>query len=195
MVRAAALAAFALLSGCAPTTAPVAPPGARRVLLEVPHSRERAQRGGVAALSSVLAYWGRAAAPGELREELDRDSFQGALTGDVVKAAQRRGFSAEVLDATLAQVKRHLDEGRPLIAVVEEGVWRRRGRYLVLIGYDEDRRGVYAHGRRAYRFYPYETFFRHWASTRRAALLLRPVDGSERAEAPAPPERTSVFGL
>lgn len=172
-----ALAACALLCACARSAAPVAPPGARRVLLDVPFHAERAKRGAPAALASVLSFWGRRTGVEELTEELTRDSFRGSLTGDLQRAAQSRGFSADMLDATLAQVRSQLDAGRPLIALLDEGPpLLRSGRYLVITGYDEDLHAFYAHtGATRHRLLPYESFFRRWARTRRCALVVRPA--------------------
>lgn len=161
-----------LLAACA--SAP--PPGIRRARLEVPHRADGTQRGAPAALAAVLSYWGRETAPAELVEELDRDSFSGAVSVDIQRAAHKRGFSAEAIDATLAQVRQHLDEGKPLLALQESGPpFRRAGRWLVITGYDDFLRAFYVHsGRERDRTVPYDAFFKDWDDTRRAALLVRP---------------------
>lgn len=175
---AAALGAAAWLCACAGPDVPLAPPGARRVLLELPWRADGAKRGAPAALAAVMSFWGRDTRPEELEEELDRDSFRASLAGDLQRAAQARGFSAELMDATLAQVRAQLDEGRPLLALVDTGPpFLRAGRWLVIAGYDEDRRALYAlSGRGGRRLVPYELFFARWGRTRRAALLVRPAN-------------------
>lgn len=152
------------------------PPGVRRARLEVPHRADGTQRGAPAALASVLSYWGRETAPSELEEELDRDAFSGAVSVDIQRSARKRGFSADAIDATLAQVRQHLDEGRPLLALQESGPpLRRTGRWLVITGYDDFLRAFYVHsGNERDRTVPYGTFFKDWDDTRRAALLVRP---------------------
>jgi ABC-type bacteriocin/lantibiotic exporter with double-glycine peptidase domain len=181
-----AVAALLLLSACAPTASLVAPPGSSRVLLDVPHRTSRDRKGAPAALACVLSFWGRETAVEELYEELDRDSFHGSLSADLQKAARARGFSAELFDATLAQVRAQLDLGRPLLALIESGTpfWR-SGRWLVLTGYDDARRELFAHeGRSRHRIVPYDVFFSRWESTRRAAILVRPATAQADAEPP-----------
>lgn len=172
-----AVAALILFSACAPTASLVAPPGSARVLLDVPHRVSRDKRGAPAALACVLSFWGRETPAEELHDELDRDSFHGSLSADLQKAAAARGFTAELFDATLAQVRAQLDQGRPLLALLESGtpIWR-SGRWLVLTGYDDARREFFVHeGRSRHRVVSYEVFFSRWESTRRAALLIRPA--------------------
>lgn len=167
------LGATVLLGACA--SGP--PPGVRRARLDVPHRADGTQRGAPAALAAVLSYWGRPTAPAELAEELDRDSFSGAVSVDLQRSAHKRGFSAETIDATLAQVRQHLDEGRPLLALQESGpLFRRTGRWLVITGYDDFLRAFHVHsGRERDRTVPYDAFFKDWDHTRRAALLVRPA--------------------
>lgn len=188
LVPAAALSGAALLlAACAHGP----PPGVRRARLEVPHRADGTGRGAPAALAAVLSYWGRETSPAELAEELDRDSFSGAVTVDLQRSAHKRGFSAETIDATLAQVRQHLDEGRPLLALQESGPpLRRTGRWLVITGYDDFLRAFYVHdGRERDRAAPYDDFFEDWDDTRRAALLVRPARAD--AAPPAAPPHSS----
>jgi ABC-type bacteriocin/lantibiotic exporter with double-glycine peptidase domain len=166
-----------LSCACAPVASPTPAPGSRRVLLSVPYTPDRAKRGAPAALAAVLSFWARETTPSELENELDRDSFRATLTGDLEKAAQSRGFSAETFDATLAQVRAQIDQGRPLIALVEDGppLWR-AGRYVVITGYDDDLHALYVHmGKVKNRIYAYGDFYRVWDRTRRCAVLVRPA--------------------
>ena len=171
----AAVMAASLLTGCAGPRPAGAPEG-KQVRLEVPFFPDDTDQCGPSALASVLGFWGKPAAPAELRGELYREKLRGALTVDMLLAAQSRGFSAEMENGTLALVKTELEAGRPVIAFLNMGFRAYPiGHYLVITGYDEGRRSIIAHsGMKRDHLISYAKFENLWEKTNRWSLLIRP---------------------
>lgn len=170
--------AACLLSGCAQSRVSLAPdPGHdRQVRLSLPFYPDNTDQCGPSALASVLAYWGRPAEPESLRKEIYRESLKGSLTVDLLLAAESRGLSAEMLEGGLDRVKSELEAGHPVIAFVNTGFsFYPVGHYMVLTGYDDRRRSVFAHsGLKRDQEISYRKFNRQWEKTERWALLILP---------------------
>jgi len=169
------LVVVGLLSGCASSYKSRAPEG-RSVRLEVPFFPDGTDQCGPSALASLLGYWDRPALPSELRTEIYRANLKGALTVDMLLAAQRRGLSAEMVDGSVAFAKAELDEGRPVLVFVNVGLRIVPiGHYLVLTGYDENRRSFFAHsGKRRDLAISYAKLDGQWEKTNRWTLKILP---------------------
>ena len=169
------LIALVLLSACAAPGTPRASDG-RKVLLAVPFFPDGTDQCGPSVLASVLGYWGKPAEPGDLKKEIDRAHLKGALTVDMLLAAQERGLAADVGGGGLVEVRRELDAGRPVIAFLNVGFRAYPiGHYLVITGYDDARQVIFAHsGKKRDRRIAYKTFDKAWERTERWALLIQP---------------------
>jgi hypothetical protein len=99
------------------------------------------------------------------------------LPVDLQLAAQARGMSSEMLEGGLPQLKRELDAGHPVIAFVNRGFrFLPVGHFMVVTGYDDGSRSVYAHsGMKKNEPIPYETFLKLWNRTDQWALLILPA--------------------
>lgn len=172
-----------LSCGCASFPGARGPEGGS-VRLEAPFFPDDSGQGGPSALASVLSFWGMPAPAAELRNEVLPASSNGLQTVDLLQAAQSRGLWAEAAEGGLLQVKKELDAGRPVIAFVNTGFrFAPMGRYLVLTGYDEERRIVFAHsGATRDRPMSYAKFDRQWRKTGRWALAIRPRTPREQAD-------------
>ena len=170
--------AACLLAACAPCPcrAPKQAPQGSQVLLKVPFFPDNTDQCGPSALASVLGYWGKPAAPAQLRQELYQARLKGSLTVDLLLAAESRGLSAEMANGSLARVKRELDAGRPLIAFVNAGyLFYPVGHYLVITGYDDLQECIFAHsGTNRDERISYRKFDKQWERTARWALLIQP---------------------
>lgn len=164
-----------LLPGCASSRTARAPEG-RGVRLEVPFFPDGTDQCGPSALASLLGYWGKPALPAELRAEIYRANLKGALTVDMLLAAKRRGLSAEMVDGSIAFAQAELDAGRPVLAFINVGLRVVPiGHYLVLTGYDEERRTFFAHsGKRRDLRISYAKLDGQWEKTNRWTLKIMP---------------------
>lgn len=176
--RSALVLTCCLLSGCVSSRV-LADPGAGQVSgvrLTLPFFPDNTDQCGPSALASVLDYWGVPVEPEGLRKEIYRENLKGSLTVDLLLAAESRGLSAEMLDGGLDRLKRELAAGHPVIAFVNEGFsFYPAGHYLVLTGYDDRRRSVFAHsGLKRDLEIPYRKFDKQWEKMERWALLILP---------------------
>ena len=147
--------------------------------LDVPLFPDRTDQCGPAALAGVLRFWGNDVAMDALKREIYRASLKGSLSVDLFLAAQDHGMSAQLLDGGLAQVKKELDAGHPLVAFVNQGLsFLPVGHYLVVTGYDARRHGVYVNSDvRKNAFMSEASFERQWEGMDRWALLITPSQG------------------
>jgi hypothetical protein len=175
MRAAVLLMTVGLIAACAPQGARRVLDG-RRVQLDVPFFPDGTDQCGPSALASVLTFWGRAETPASLKPELYRPKLKGALTVDLLLAAQNRGLSADTPEGGLARVKKELDEGRPVIAFVNLGFrFYPIGHYIVVTGYDDGREIIVAHsGTRRDSLISYGKFDTVWEKTNRWFLLIQP---------------------
>lgn len=164
-----------LLAGCASQGISKAPErrGAR---LSVPFFPDATDQCGPSALAAVLGFYGKPATPAELRGEIYRAKLKGALTVDMMLAAQRRGLVVETANGSLDSVKTELDAGRPVLAFVNVGLRIYPvGHYLVITGYDDERRVLFAHsGKKRDRPISYAAFDKQWEKTNRWTLAIMP---------------------
>jgi ABC-type bacteriocin/lantibiotic exporter with double-glycine peptidase domain len=181
-MRAISIVLAGLLAGCSSAgkstfTAVSMPPEEKGVLqLDVPLFPDRTDQCGPASLAGVLRFWGNDVPMETLKKEIYRAGLKGSLPIDLVLAAQDHGMSAQLLDGGLAQVKKELDAGHPLVALVNQGLsFIPIGHYLVVTGYDARRHGVYVNSDvRKNAFMSDESFERQWERTDRWALLILP---------------------
>jgi ABC-type bacteriocin/lantibiotic exporter with double-glycine peptidase domain len=175
-MRAAAVVVLAvfLQTGCAAPRAAGA--SSRKVRLEVPFFPDDTDQCGPSSLASVLQFWGKASTPSELKNEIYREKLRGALTVDMLLAAQSRGLSAEMENGTLALVKSELEAGRPVIAFLNLGFRAYPiGHYLVITGYDDARGSLIVHsGKKRDHLVSFAKFEKLWEKTNRWSLLIRP---------------------
>ncbi len=102
---------------------------------------------GVAALQSVLGYYGQDSRDDKLRKALRSRSRYGTHYQDILKLAVKLGFQAQAYEnLTLAQLQGLIDNKTPPILVIQAWVegtpdwpndWE-DGHYVVAVGYDQD---------------------------------------------------------
>jgi len=173
-----ALAACLLAGRVLPNAsgAPASDDPGKQVLLKVPFFPDNTDQCGPSALASVLGYWGKPVEPARLKQEIYRAHLKGSLTIDLMLAAESRGLSAEMANGSLVRVKKELDAGHPVIAFVNAGYSLYPvGHYLVITGYDDRIKCIFAHsGMTRDQRISYRKFDKQWEKTQRWALLILP---------------------
>lgn len=101
---------------------------------------------GVAALQSVMAYYGEEIRQDILARELKSSPDSGTNYRNIISFARGRGFTAEIYrEMTLDHLKSLMDEGQPVILAIQAwgddpsayaSGWD-DGHYVVAIGYDD----------------------------------------------------------
>ncbi len=117
-------------------------------LIRLPMSRQATDYTcGVAALQSVLAYFGDEHREDALAKELKSGPQHGTAYQEIIRVAKKKGFAVQVFtDMTTEELKKLIDQGKPVICLIQ--AWPERkvdyvndwddGHYVVAIGHDEN---------------------------------------------------------
>jgi ABC-type bacteriocin/lantibiotic exporter with double-glycine peptidase domain len=177
--------AFFVLAGCARNDAfrgwpaPTSGMGTRApaagsiVIPGVPFLPQEENTCGPSSLAMLLRFLGQDVRTGDIVQETMTPGLKGTLITDLAAAARRRGFEAEVVNLTLARLRRKISEGIPVILLVDLGTWvLSRPHYLLAFGVTPD--GVVAHsGRQEGKLIPFSTLDAQWAKMGRLAIVVR----------------------
>ncbi|MBN2362402.1 MAG: N-formylglutamate amidohydrolase [Deltaproteobacteria bacterium] len=105
---------------------------------------------GAKALQTVFAYYGVEVREDVLLRELGADEVDGTSLQQMIAVSEARGFVVEAGPGwSIADIKRHIDEERPVIVLVQAWVgrymnlrdWRNNwddGHYAIVMGYNKD---------------------------------------------------------
>jgi hypothetical protein len=157
--------------------------------LAVPYVSDRREQWGPAAVADVLQFQGRsvdAKTLRSIRREVRFTRKPEDVARDLENAGRSLGFEAELVKADLPAIKRELDEGRPVIVVVNTGFsWAPVRGYMVVTGYSDHRRCVYAHwGPMKDHFVSYRQLQADWKKSGNWLLRIEGTETVARADAP-----------
>lgn len=148
-------------------------PGPGVVVPGVPFLPQEEDTCGPSSLAMMLRFLGKRAETAEIAGETRTAGLRGTLITDLAAAARRRGADAEVVDLDPAGLRAEIDAGRPVVLLVDLGVWvYSRPHYLIVYGYGP--RGYVAHsGRTAGRLFSAPDLDARWAKMGRLAIVVR----------------------
>jgi predicted double-glycine peptidase len=117
-------------------------------LIQVPMTRQATDYTcGVAALQSILYYYGKEYREDQLAEKLRADSIRGTRYPKIVEFARSLGFRVDVqIPMTLEDLKKRIDGRNPVIVLIQAWPdspvdwstdWK-DGHYAIALGYDAD---------------------------------------------------------
>ena len=158
-------------------------------LLDVPYTSQTEELCKGAAAAMVLRYWGERGVYAEDFAGLVERNKQCIATQALTDAIRRRRWSAMPFRGSEELAQSQLEQGRPLVVLVEDRP--ERYHYVVLIGWLPGRVVLHDPARAPYRLVPEEEFHAAWAAAKFWALLILPPeekDGSgavERNESPS----------
>lgn len=151
-------------------------------LIHVPLTRQATDYTcGVAALQSILYYYGQEIRQDVLAEKLQSTPEDGTTYPNIVKYAQSQGFDVAVhTDLTLVDLRGYIDRQQPVLLAIQAwrdtpGDWLKDeedGHYVVAVGYDRENfyfmdpstLGNFA-------FIPNDEFLSRWHDTYQGAAL------------------------
>lgn len=169
---------LAALAGCALGRGALGPefrpPSTSGLVENVPFYPQEDYQCGPAALAGVLNFHGLGVTPDEVAAAVFRKNISSTVTLDMVLYPRQKGFSSRWYNGSLPDLERAVDEGLPLIVMVDNG-WGRvsLNHFLIVIGYGP--RGVIAHsGRTRAKLIQWDRFLAGWARARRWTLCITP---------------------
>jgi hypothetical protein len=145
---------------------------ARARLLDVPFVPQSEALCGGAAAAMMFRYWRSVPAYAEDFASLVGDSAEGISLGDLARAVRERGWRALPFSGTSSEVREHLAQGRPVIALIEDRP--RRYHYVVVVAWATNQIVFHDPARGPFRVVAEQEFDRAWAVTNRTALLILP---------------------
>ena len=188
--RSMVAAASILIPLCACSGFRPRPQPGEETRLKVPYFADRREQWGPAAVADVLSFWGKEVEPKALMREIHFTRDAEDVVRELQKAGRVRGFKAELIEADLRAIKKELDAGRPVIALVNIGFgWLPVRSYAVVTGYSNHRRCVYAHWGPNRDFYvSYRQFESDWGKAGSRLLKVTATKAEPpKTEPPAPP--------
>ena len=146
-------------------------PGQDVVIPGVPFLPQEEETCGPSSLAMMLRFLGTKADTAEIAAETRTAGLRGTLITDLAAAARRRGVDAEVVALDPAGLRAEIDAGRPVILLVDLGIWVwSRPHFLVVYGYGP--RGYVAHsGRPAGQQIPAPDLSARWAKMGHLAIV------------------------
>ena len=167
-------------------------------LLDVPYLSQTPALCGGAAVAMLMRYWGARDVFPQDFAPLVGPGEGGILTGALASAVRDRGWQAVVMAGTgqdaRARIRSEVDQGRPVIALIEVGP--RAYHYVVIVGSTDQQVVVHDPARAPFRVLPWTDFDKAWVATGRWMMLILPPDGfrprSDAARAPAPSSDQAV---
>ncbi len=146
-VSALVLSLLMALSAAAPpgSAGPLAhanpPPPPVHHIADVPQVERNTNWCGPAALAAVLRNHGEEIAAGEIADDIYLPHYRGSLNLDLLIYARKRGFEVWANEGSVDAIRMAIARDRPVICMVRRGnVVARRNHYVVVTGYDCDRR-------------------------------------------------------
>ncbi|MGQ9694275.1 MAG: C39 family peptidase [Thermodesulfobacteriota bacterium] len=149
--------------------------GEENVLIEkVPFFPQEKYQCGPASLAGVLNFWGEIISPEDIAQEIYSPAAKGTLNLDLLFYAQKRGLQAQQYRGSLADLKRNISAGIPLIVQVDYGfLIYEQTHFMVVIGYNDQ--GIIVNsGRERAKFIPISSFLKIWTKANYWTLRITP---------------------
>jgi hypothetical protein len=132
-----AVSALLLMASCATSgLPPFSPPSGTARLDHVPFFPQVDYQCGPASLAGILNYYGKKVTPEQVAAAIFRPKIRGTVTLDMVLYAREQGLSADWYDGSVDDLVRAMNEGVPLIVMVDFGFFRiSKNHFMVVVGY------------------------------------------------------------
>jgi ABC-type bacteriocin/lantibiotic exporter with double-glycine peptidase domain len=169
------LAAF-LAGGCSmPGKKSVAHQPSKSVIIgEVPFFPQSRYQCGPASLAGVLKFYGDEIRPEEIADVIYRGNIRGTVSLDLALYPRQRGFASHWYNGSAEDLKRKVDQGAPLVVMVDRGLSRIRAHhFMVVTGYDSEG-AIVNSGKSQGKVISWDLFLSQWQRTRNWTLLIAP---------------------
>lgn len=174
---AAALFCVLIAGGCA-TNASLRKEN-KTVINSVKFIKQKPNYCGPAALSMIFDYWGTNSGQDEIAGEIYSPELGGTTSIELVLYSIGKGFEAEIYQGNIEDLKNKLSNGFPLIVSHRRDKKSKIVHYLVVWGFDDDKKTFYVHsGTKENSATNYETFLKRWMSADNLTIFIRPKGGN-----------------
>lgn len=165
-------------SGCAPKNTEVGGKAAvegGKIIGGVPFVKQKDKFCGPAAMASVLEYYGDDITQEEIASKVYTPKLDGALISDMENFARGEGYRAESTNGDIDALKKNIDEGAPVILLVDRGKWMVSvPHYYVVYGYNSEDMVFIVHtGYASGEKIPFERLDDEWEKMNRLMLIVR----------------------
>ncbi|MBI1815693.1 MAG: C39 family peptidase [Deltaproteobacteria bacterium] len=163
-----------------------APPSASAHLIAgVPFFPQDPHQCGPAALAALVSFVGQPTGPEAIAHEIYQPTIEGTSTAAMLAYGARHHLPIEARCGTLADLHREIDAGRPIVALLSQGMLIRSYHFVVVTGYDPAGGALYGYsGRDADAQWTAEDFLKRWDRADNWALVW--VGGEHAVARPAP---------
>jgi ABC-type bacteriocin/lantibiotic exporter with double-glycine peptidase domain len=173
---------FTILALTLVVTRPVFVPAhaaAKGFYVEVPYVRQARNYCGPAALAMVLRYWGQPADQNTLAGAFRPFPPRGLSGAQLKELAASYHFAAHSFSGSSEAILDHLSKGRPLIVAVSSSQLLNLNHYLVVVGWDAEKRNWIVHDPSdgPYRRLSEKSFLDRWGDLKNWTLLVLPAGG------------------
>ncbi len=163
-----------------------APPAANAHLVAgVPFFPQDPHQCGPAALAALVSFLGQPTAPESIAHEIYQPTVEGTSTAAMLAYGARHHLPIEARRGTLAELHHEIDAGRPIVALLSQGLLTRSYHFVVVTGYDPATGALYGYsGRDADAQWRADDFSKRWDRADNWALVW--VGGEHTVARPAP---------
>jgi hypothetical protein len=171
-----------LVAGCAGKNFAELRPGleTRGAYIEgVPFYKQSEDTCGPAALASILAFRGHPESLESITERIYLPELRGTLPMDMEAYAQKAGFRTKSMHGAIGELKAHIRNGKPVIAMLDLGYkLYRKPHYVDVIGYDDGNEVFIVHdGSAPNSLISYNIFNKRWVRAGYWMLVIEPGSG------------------
>lgn len=145
------------------------------IIAHVPFVSQEPDFCGPATLAMIFNFWGLRVTQEEIADEIYSPKLKGTLSIEMALYAMQKGFEADVYSATLEDLKTKIRAGFPLIVSHREKPEKELVHYLVVFGFDDDKKIIFVHsGKKQHMTMGYQTFLTYWRLADNLTFFIRP---------------------
>ena len=159
-------------------------------VVDVPYIAQSELLCGGAAAAMVMRYWGERGIDAESFRSLVDPKAGGIRTDALAENLRDRDWNATAIEGSSETIARELQQGRPVIALVEDRP--RTYHYVVVVARSADRVVFHDPARTPFRVMSVADFERRWSAARRWMLIVTPPAGRASPSAGPSPASTAA---
>ncbi len=172
------LASTFLITGCAqkePTHELSASEDDTVIVGTVPFVKQKDKFCGPASMASVMQFYGQNIDQDEIAREVYIPELNGALISDMENFASENGYSTETTNGNIESLKSLIDDGLPVILLVDKGKWKVSvPHYYVAYGYNDEKSAILLHtGFKSEQEISFDKLDTEWKKMNRLMLVIK----------------------